>query len=95
MLITSHMTAMCFYAIEGTLAWLAFGSLQNTCVQPQDWHHTHPSTTFIAEFPCKTAPLFNQNFLDLQGFGQIINFFPMLNMATVPVNIITLRNNLL
>jgi len=39
--------------------------------------------------------LYNENFLDLPGIGQICNFYPMLNMAAVPILNITLRNNLL
>ena len=40
-------------------------------------------------------PLYNQNFLDLPFVGQVCNFYPMLNVAAVPILNITLRNNLL
>ena len=39
--------------------------------------------------------LYNENFLGLPGIGQICNFYPMLNIAAVPILNITLRNNLL
>lgn len=76
---------------EGLLAWFAFGSLKNFCVKPHDM----VATDFHPEFPCKVSGLYNQNFLNLPGIGQICNFYPMLNVAAVPILNITLRNNIL
>lgn len=65
---------------EGFLALLAFSHLEN-----KD----------CSEFPCRIRGLYNENFLDLPVIGQISNFYPMLNVAAVPILTITLRNNLL
>lgn len=46
-------------------------------------------------FPCAVSGLYNQNFLKLPVLGQICNFYPLLNVAAVPILNITLRNNLL
>ena len=35
------------------------------------------------------------NFLPIIFVGQFVNFYPMFNVAAVPVLVITLRNNIL
>jgi len=38
--------------------------------------------------------LFNENFLNIPFIGQVVNFYPFLNVAAVPILAITMRNNL-
>ena len=76
--------------LEAVLASFAFGSVENTnCM----------------EFPCKVSvshppssptnqKLYNQNFLAIPVVGAYCNFYPMLNVAAVPILTITLRNNI-
>lgn len=45
-------------------------------------------------FPCSIQKLYNENFSKLPVVGQISNFYPMLNVAAVPILTITLRNNI-
>lgn len=68
---------------EAWLAYFAFGNLTNKCDDPE------------ATFPCAVSGLYNENFIKLPVIGQIANFYPMLNIAAVPILNITLRNNLL
>ena len=84
MFLWSNIIGSIFLITEAWLAYFAFASLPNLC---SDKEHVH--------FPCKVSGLYNENFLDLPGIGQICNFYPMLNMAAVPILNITLRNNLL
>jgi len=72
--------------MEAMLAWLAFSGLSNKCIR---------SDGTKATFPCAVGELYNYNFLDLPFIGQVCNFYPMLNIAAVPILMITLRNNLL
>jgi len=81
MFLTSHIIGASLLALEGFLAWLAFSGLPNKC-----------STNV---FPCQIADLFNENFVNLPVIGQVCNFYPMLNVSSVPVLTITLRNNLM
>jgi hypothetical protein len=64
----------------GTLAYLAFSGRKNKCSDG---------------YPCAIQGLFNENFLDIPFIGQVCNFYPMLNVSSVPVLTITLRNNLM
>ena len=77
----SHIIGASFLAVEGTLAYLAFSGLKNNCSDNK--------------FPCKIADLFNENFVNIPFVGQVCNFYPMLNVSSVPVLTITLRNNLM
>lgn len=95
MFMWSNIIGAIFLCVEAMLAWLAFGALTNPCVEPADWDVTHPNTEFVEKFPCATSDLYNENFLALPGISQIVNFYPMLNIAAVPILNITLRNNLL
>jgi len=88
----SNIVGSLFLATEAVLAYLAFSGLSNACVKPLNWPAGVP---FEAHYPCEVSGLYNENFLDLPGIGQICNFYPMLNMAAVPILNITLRNNLL
>lgn len=56
---------------------------------------SHITNPHCGDFPCKIQDLYNKNFLELPVIGQICNFYPMLNVAAVPILTITLRNNLL
>lgn len=68
---------------EAQLAWYAFGGLPNQCSDANP------------VFPCAISPLFNENFQNIPVVGQICQFYPMLNVAAVPVLTITLRNNIM
>ena len=91
----SNFIGSIFLGTEAILAYFAFGNLPNYCVKPDHWDRDHPGQPFVATFPCKVSGLYNENFLNLPGIGQICNFYPMLNIAAVPILNITLRNNLL
>lgn len=47
-----------------------------------------------SSFPCKIGDLISTTLLSIPVLGPIINFYPILNIATVPVIIITWRNNI-
>lgn len=81
-LIANIVGALLLFA-EAQLAWTAFSGLPNKC-------DSEP-----AIFPCAVAPLFNENFQNIPVIGQICVFYPMLNVAAVPVLTITLRNNIM
>jgi len=66
--------------LEGLLAVLAFSHIKNDD---------------CSKFPCEIQKLYNENFLKLPFIGQVANFYPMLNVAAVPILTITLRNNIL
>jgi hypothetical protein len=63
------------------LAYLAFSGI------PYDCHSKI--------YPCNIADQFNKNFVSIPFIGQICNFYPMLNVSSVPVLTITLRNNMM
>ena len=83
MFLWSNIIGSCFLLAEAWLAFIVFGNRPTEC-DAED-----------AQFPCTVAPLYNENFLKVPGIGQIANFYPMLNIAAVPILNITLRNNLL
>jgi len=91
MFLWSNIIGSIFLATEAWLAFFAFSALNNLCVDD----HVPPREDFKATFPCKVSGLYNENFLDLPFIGQVCNFYPMLNIAAVPILNITLRNNLL
>mmetsp|Transcript_972 Transcript_972/g.1737 ORF Transcript_972/g.1737 Transcript_972/m.1737 type:complete len:217 (+) Transcript_972:1030-1680(+) len=91
MFLYSNIIGSIFLATEAMLAYFAFASLDSLCVEDKN----DPSSKSRVKFPCKVSDLYNENFLDLPGIGQICNFYPMLNIAAVPILNITLRNNLL
>lgn len=88
MFLWSNIIGSCFLVTEAWLAYFAFSGLSNKCVDEKN-------SSFEATFPCAVSGLFNENFLDLPFIGQVCNFYPMLNIAAVPILNITLRNNLL
>lgn len=83
MFLYSHVIGSVLLAIEGILAFLAFSGLPNDC-------STKPHV-----YPCKIEDLFNKNFVNIPIIGPLCNFYPMLNVSSVPVLTITLRNNLM
>lgn len=85
MFLISNIVGSIFLCTEAWLAYFAFSGLDNLC-DSKDGKTT---------FPCKVNSLYNENFLGLPGIGQICNFYPLLNVAAVPILNITLRNNLL
>lgn len=91
MFLISNIVGAIFLAVEAMLAYLAFGGLTNPCVRPE----SVPENQFEEKFPCQVSGLYNENFLDLPLIGALCNFYPMMNIAAVPILNITLRNNLL
>mmetsp|Transcript_39615 Transcript_39615/g.60618 ORF Transcript_39615/g.60618 Transcript_39615/m.60618 type:complete len:238 (+) Transcript_39615:809-1522(+) len=89
MLMISNIVGSIFLGTEAFLAWLAFSGRSTVCIADPDYPEEKVG------FPCKVSGLYNENFLDIPGLGQICNFYPMLNIAAVPILNITLRNNLL
>jgi hypothetical protein len=81
MFLYSHIIGSVLLAIEGLLAFVAFSGLPNKC------------STHI--YPCQIEDLFNKNFVNIPIIGPLCNFYPMLNVSSVPVLTITLRNNLM
>lgn len=79
MLFISFLGGGLLLIIEAVLASFAFGGVSNI-----DCH----------VFPCKVNKLYNQNFLAIPFVGAFCNFYPMLNVAAVPILTITLRNNI-
>jgi len=80
MLLTANIIGAILLALEGQLAFWAFGGLTNSCGDG---------------YPCTTQPLFNENFQNLAVIGQVCVFYPLLNVSAVPILLITLRNNML
>lgn len=78
----SHIIGAIMLAIEGILAYLAFSGYTEPC-----------SKTGGA--PCRIEDLFNKDFVNIKVIGPLCNFYPMLNVSSVPVLTITLRNNLM
>lgn len=80
MLIVSHIVGYSLLALLGILAFVAFSGYDNTCNEG---------------YPCKVSSLFNENFMALPVIGEYVNFYPMLNVSSVPILTITLRNNMM
>lgn len=81
----SHFAGFFFLGLEGILAFLAFSGLTNDCTTADGQ----------ANYPCKVQPLYNENFLGIPGLGEFVNFYPFFNIGTIPVLLISLRNNIL
>lgn len=82
-----------FLCLEAIVAWVAFGSLTNSCKQPADWSTTHPDEAYPYEFPCAISDQLQNNFMAL-SIGPVVALYPMLNVSVVAVLNISLRNNL-
>lgn len=80
MFLYSHIIGASLLGLEGLLAYLAFSGIKRDCSEG---------------YPCKIQDLFNENFVNIPFIGQVCNFYPMLNVSSVPVLTITLRNNLM
>lgn len=65
MFLYSNIIGSIFLGLEGILAWIAFGTLTNPCVEPADYK----GKDFEPHFPCATAALYNENFLNIDGLG--------------------------
>jgi len=81
MFLTSHVIGTFLLGLEGLMAFIAFSGIDHECGK--------------GSYPCKVAKLFNENFVNIPFIGQVCNFYPMLNVSSVPVLTITLRNNLM
>lgn len=84
----SHAIGASLLGIEGILSWIAFSGLTNKC-------HVNKDLGQEPHYPCAISDLFNENFIDIPFIGEVCNFYPMLNVSSVPVLTITLRNNLM
>jgi hypothetical protein len=80
MIMISNISGFFLLGLLGTLAFLSFSGLTNNCTDG---------------YPCKIQDLFNENFLGIPFIGEFCNFYPMLNVSSVPILTITLRNNLM
>jgi hypothetical protein len=83
MFLIANIVGMICLFLECQFAWMAFSGLTNSC------------DALDPTFPCQISTLFNENFQAIPVVGQICVFYPMLNVAAVPVLNITLRNNLM
>lgn len=83
MFLYSNIIGTIFLLAEAWLAYFAFAARPTHCDDKD------------VEFPCAVSELYNENFLKIPVVGQITNFYPMLNIAAVPILNISLRNNLL
>ena len=82
MFLISNIIGAILLFIEAQLAWYALSGLTNNCED--------------GTFPCKPdSKGFNQNFANIPVMGPFVQFYPMLNVAAVPILTITLRNNLM
>lgn len=68
----------------GLMAFLAFSGIDHECGVGEN-----------PKYPCRIADLFNKNFVNIPFIGLVCNLYPMLNVSSVPVITITLRNNLM
>eukprot|EP00347_Sterkiella_histriomuscorum_P023649 403333869 len=82
MFLTSHIIGTFLLGLEGLMAFLAFSGIDHNCGGGNP-------------YPCRVSKLFNENFVNIPFIGQVCNFYPMLNVSSVPVITITLRNNLM
>lgn len=82
MFLTSHLIGTFLLGLEGVMAFIAFSGIDHEC-------------SGKGVYPCRVAKLFNENFVNIPFIGQVCNFYPMLNVSSVPVLTITLRNNLM
>ena len=80
MLIISHTVGYCLLSLLGLLAFITFSGIQHDC---------------STGYPCSVQKLFNENFMGIPVIGQYVNFYPMLNVSSVPILTITLRNNMM
>lgn len=88
MFLRSHIIGASLLGIEGMLAWVTFSGLTNKC-------HVDSSKGEVVKYPCAISSLFNENFINIPFIGEVCNFYPMLNVSSVPILTITLRNNLM
>lgn len=68
-----------FFVFYGILTSLAFGQ--------------YKSCDYMHEFPSAIMNLFNLNFIKFNAIGYIINYYPILNIITGSIQMITLKNN--
>ena len=88
MVVRSHIIGVIFLGVEGMLAWMTFGKFK-------DYNDTKNPILCPKDFPdCVIKNLYNENFLSVPFIGQVVNFYPFLNTAAMPILLITLRNNL-
>ncbi len=70
--------------IQAQLTWCAFSGLTNSC----------EATPVV--LPCAVHPKgFNYSFAGIPLMGALVYFYPILNVAAVPILTIKLRNNLM
>eukprot|EP01017_Pseudomicrothorax_dubius_P051203 TRINITY_DN9818_c0_g1_i1.p1 TRINITY_DN9818_c0_g1~~TRINITY_DN9818_c0_g1_i1.p1 ORF type:complete len:453 (-),score=43.79 TRINITY_DN9818_c0_g1_i1:63-1421(-) len=79
-MLISYVCSMVILVWIAISGMFAFGHFGNDCEQG---------------FPCKINKLYNKNFLGIPFLGQLVNLYPVLNIAPTPVLVIVLRNNLI
>ena len=81
LLIIGYFCSFLFMVFYGYLAVFAFGGTKFECDK--------------SVFPSAIYSTFSSNFLGIPGIGHIINYYPVLNVITSGMQLITLRNNIL
>ena len=82
LLIIGYFFSLLFILLYGYVGLFAFSNHELSC----DKNH---------EFPIAIQSTFSSNFLGLPVIGYIINYYPILNVITSGMQLITLRNNIL
>lgn len=77
------------------LSIIAFGKYDNECVDvfPCKINVNIHINTSIYKYIFK--PLFSLNFIGLNGVGELVNLYPVLNISTFQVLVISLRINMM
>ena len=58
MFLYSNIIGALFLVTEAMLAWVAFASLENSCVPPEN-ATAEEKAAFVSEFPCAVSGLYN------------------------------------
>lgn len=82
LLIIGYACSFVFLVFYGYIAILAFGNKNYSC----DYEN---------QFPAAIQSTFSSNFIKIKVIGYIINYYPVLNVITSGMQLITLRNNIL
>ena len=82
LLIIGYIFSLIFIVLYSYVGLFAFANPEYSCDKDHD-------------FPIAIQSTFSSNFLGLAGVGYIINYYPILNVITSGMQLITLRNNIL
>ena len=82
LLIIGYIFSLLFIVLYSYIGVFAFSNPEYSCDKSHD-------------FPIAIQSTFSSNFLGLPVIGYIINYYPILNVITSGMQLITLRNNIL